>query len=195
MSKKKYGYLRYNSYRIDNAIVEYVLADPKRLKERGYHHRFVEKAKRGKVAWVKEWIIRPESTTPEHYFLEEKFEEIKKISNTSDWVKINEQSLTIIANDILTPITKREKEDLVQEYNKYLKRQERLRQAREAYKQDKEERRVKRLIRKAKKTGEPQLLERYSIPCREKSEECNVDNVYIYITKKGKKIEKIYHTY
>ncbi|MFW6173745.1 MAG: hypothetical protein ACOC5T_08375, partial [Elusimicrobiota bacterium] len=74
---------------------------------------------------------------------------------------------------------------------KEVEREEKDKQEREKRKQKKE----KKAIEKAKETGEKQVIESYTIPCRDKDEECNWDKVYIYVDGNGEKSKEITHTW
>jgi hypothetical protein len=58
-----------------------------------------------------------------------------------------------------------------------------------------EEKRIEELFKKAKQTGEKQLLNKWSEPCNDPKEECNVDIVYVWIMPDGSKTKSRHHTW
>jgi hypothetical protein len=58
-----------------------------------------------------------------------------------------------------------------------------------------EEKRINELFEKAKQTGEKQLLNKWSEPCNDPKEECNVDIVYVWIMPDGSKTKSRHHTW
>ena len=58
-----------------------------------------------------------------------------------------------------------------------------------------EEKRINELFEKAKQTREKQLINKWSEPCNNPNEECNVDIVYVWIMPDGGKTKSRHHTW
>lgn len=112
-------------------------------------------------------------------FLREKEESIKKMNIISSHGSDGEWTLKIKVNELIKKIEnfeKKENERIEMKENERIEKEEKI-------------------FETAKRTNEKQILYQYSIECRDKKEECNIDNVVVYAMPDGTTKKEIYHTW
>ncbi|MFW9879549.1 MAG: hypothetical protein ACFFG0_41265 [Candidatus Thorarchaeota archaeon] len=178
----KYGLAMYGSYRIYKSFVEWDRLTEKERKERNYRERY---------AYVKKYVREIDRNSNI---------EKKLAFNIFDLTKYpDRKTFEDTGNGIIISLTKQKFFSILNKFEKdvkKLKESERIRKEKEKKKKKLEEKkRIQTLIEKARETGKKQIVNQFSIPCRDPNEECNIDLVIEFIDGKGKKSKDIIHTW